>query len=36
MKIFEEREALYEQMEREKGPAQKQQNNNRLSINPKA
>lgn len=35
MKIFEEREALYEQMEREKGPQQKQ-SNNRLSINPKA
>ena len=36
MKIFDEREALYEQMEREKGPSQKQSNNNRLSINPKA
>ncbi len=36
MKIFEEREALYEQMEKEKGPQQKPASNNRLSINPKA
>jgi hypothetical protein len=36
MKIFEEREALYSEMEKEKGVQPKQQNNNRLSINPKA
>ena len=35
MKIFEEREALYSQMEKEKGVQANNSGNQRLSLNPK-